>query len=364
MRLKIETNETTKEKIGSALKGSFDARKDHMTREALRAGTSVGDEDRDFATGMNVARTYGMPLVSVSAAALAGFAAHMEAESYDRVLHGKTRIDSSNGESSGTESLSSSVNPEQPSAGDATTSADSYKNPAAHSGGSYMEPLHTPGVPPISSGQNMPGSSIAPAMRDVYHQSAVRHSNNTFSDSGAKGNGIATHNQDMPAAPGIGAYNPQSGSSRFPAGIPVSRAVQVTGLNLNHIGNGASLSVYKDITMQSVTRSMKTTPVQLLPVVAKTSENLPVPVSQGHLGIVPLSSVMKETGLSLGAGTTENGIPVSSIRDFFSHQRGMNHVGDGISLAHPKIAETSATVWRNAAPVSYTHLTLPTTSRV
>ena len=73
MRLKIETNETTKEKIGSALKGSFDARKDHMTREALRAGTSVGDEDRDFATGMNVARTYGMPLVSVSAAALAGF---------------------------------------------------------------------------------------------------------------------------------------------------------------------------------------------------------------------------------------------------------------------------------------------------
>ena len=36
MRLKIETNETTKEKIGSALKGSFDARKDHMTREALR----------------------------------------------------------------------------------------------------------------------------------------------------------------------------------------------------------------------------------------------------------------------------------------------------------------------------------------
>ena len=174
MRLKIETNETTKEKIGSALKGSFDARKDHMTREALRAGTSVGDEDRDFATGMNVARTYGMPLVSVSAAALAGFAAHMEAESYDRVLHGKTRIDSSNGESSGTESLSSSVNPEQPSAGDATTSADSYKNPAAHSGGSYMEPLHTPGVPPISSGQNMPGSSIAPAMRDVYHQSADR----------------------------------------------------------------------------------------------------------------------------------------------------------------------------------------------
>ena len=437
MRLKIETNETTKEKIGSALKGSFDARKDHMTREALRAGTSVGDEDRDFATGMNVARTYGMPLVSVSAAALAGFAAHMEAESYDRVLHGKTRIDSSNGESSGTESLSSSVNPEQPSAGDATTSADSYKNPAAHSGGSYMEPLHTPGVPPISSGQNMPGSSIAPAMRDVYHQSAarssdgessgteslsssvnpkqpsagdvttsahsyknpaahsggsymeplhtpgvppissgqnmpgssiapamrdvyhqsaVRHSNNTFSDSGAKGNGIATHNQDMPAAPGIGAYNPQSGSSRFPAGIPVSRAVQVTGLNLNHIGNGASLSVYKDITMQSVTRSMKTTPVQLLPVVAKTSENLPVPVSQGHLGIVPLSSVMKETGLSLGAGTTENGIPVSSIRDFFSHQRGMNHVGDGISLAHPKIAETSATVWRNAARFRYNYV--------
>jgi len=437
MRLKIETNETTKEKIGSALKGSFDARKDHMTREALRAGTSVGDEDRDFATGMNVARTYGMPLVSVSAAALAGFAAHMEAESYDRVLHGKTRIDSSNGESSGTESLSSSVNPEQPSAGDATTSADSYKNPAAHSGGSYMEPLHTPGVPPISSGQNMPGSSIAPAMRDVYHQSAarssdgessgteslsssvnpkqpsagdvttsahsyknpaahsggsymeplhtpgvppissgqnmpgssiapamrdvyhqsaVRHSNNTFSDSGAKGNGIATHNQDMPAAPGIGAYNQQSGSSRFPAGIPVSRAVQVTGLNLNHIGNGASLSVYKDITMQSVTRSMKTTPVQLLPVVAKTSENLPVPVSQGHLGIVPLSSVMKETGLSLGAGTTENGIPVSSIRDFFSHQRGMNHVGDGISLAHPKIAETSATVWRNAARFRYNYV--------
>lgn len=65
MRLKIETNETTKEKIGSALKGSFDARKDHMTREALRAGTSVGDEDRDFATGMNVARTYGMPDKSV-----------------------------------------------------------------------------------------------------------------------------------------------------------------------------------------------------------------------------------------------------------------------------------------------------------
>ena len=432
MRLKIETNETTKEKIVSGLKGSFDARKDHMTREALRAGTSVGDEDRDFATGMNVARTYGMPLVSVSAAALAGFAAHMEAESYDRVLHGKTRIDSSDGESSGTESLSSSVKPEQPSAGDATTSADSYKNPAAHSGGSYMEPLHTPGVPPISSGQNMPGSSIAPAMRDVYHQSAVRssdgessgteslsssvnpkqpsagdvttsadsyknpaahsggsymeplhtpgvppissgqnmpgpsiapamrdvyhqsavrHSNNTFSDSSAKGNGITTYNQDMPAAPGIGGYNPQSGASGFPAGIPVSKAVQVTGLNLNHIGNGASLSVYKDITMQSVTRSMKTTPV-----VAKTSENPPVPVSQGHLGIAPLSSVMKETGLSLGAGTTENGIPVSSIRDFFSHQSGMNHVGDGISLAHPKIAETSATVWRNAARFRYNYV--------
>jgi len=391
MRLKIETNETTKEKIGSALKGSFDARKSHMTREALRAGTSVGDEDRDFATGMNVARTYGMPLVSVSAAALAGFAAHMEAESYDRVLHGKTRIDSSDGESSGTESLSSSVNPEQPSAGDATTSADSYKNPAAHSGGSYMEPLHTPGVPPISSGQNMLGSSIAPAMRDVYHQSAVRHSNNTFSDSGAKGNGITTYNQDMPAASGIGAYNSQSGASGFTAGqplyerpftktvpetekgavfgvrhlsyanpypqqIPTSRAVQVTGLNLNHIGNGASLSVYKDTTMQSVTRSMKTTPVQLLPVVAKTSENLPVLVSQGHLGIAPMSSVMKETGLSLGAGTTENGIPVSSIRDFFSHQRGMNHVGDGISLAHPKIAETSATVWRNAARFRYNYV--------
>ena len=234
MRLKIETNETTKEKIVSGLKGSFDARKDHMTREALRAGTSVGDEDRDFATGMNVARTYGMPLVSVSAAALAGFAAHMEAESYDRVLHGKTRIDSSDGESSGTESLSSSVKPEQPSAGDATTSADSYKNPAAHSGGSYMEPLHTPGVPPISSGQNMPGSSIAPAMRDVYHQSAVRHSNNTFSDSSAKGNGITTYNQDMPAAPGIGGYNPQSGASGFPAGIPVSKAVQVTAKYLNH----------------------------------------------------------------------------------------------------------------------------------
>ena len=432
MRLKIETNETTKEKIGSALKGSFDARKDHMTREALRAGTSVGDEDRDFATGMNVARTYGMPLVSVSAAALAGFAAHMEAESYDRILHGKTRIDSSDGDSSGTESLSSSVKPEQPSAGDATTSADSYKNPAAHSDGSYMEPLHTPGVPPIPSGQNMPGPSIAPAMRDVYHQSAVRssdgdssgteslsssvnpkqpsavdvttsadsyknpaahsggsymeplhtpgvlpisseqnmpdpsiapamrdvyhqsaarHSNNTFSDSSAKGNGITTYNQDMPAAPGIGGYNSQSGASGFPAGIPVSKAVQVTGLNLNHIGNGASLSVYKDITMQSVTRSMKTTPV-----VAKTSENPPVPVSQGHLGIAPLSSVMKETGLSLGAGTTENGIPVSSIRDFFSHQSGMNHVGDGISLAHPKIAETSATVWRNAARFRYNYV--------
>lgn len=367
MRLKIETNETTKEKIGSALKGSFNARKDHMAREALRAGTSVGDEDRDFATGMNVTRIYGTPLVSVSAAALAGFAAHVEAESYDRVLHGKTRIDSPDGEGPGTGSLSSSVPPDQPSAGDAAAPAGSYENPAAHSDGSYMEPFHTLDVPPISSGQGMSGSSIASTMWDVYHQ-------------------------DTPASPGAGAYNPQSGEAGFPAEQPsygrpltktipgiekgsvfgaqhlsyanpypqqisVSRAVQVMGLNLNHIGNGASLSVQNHATMQPVIRSMKTpAPVQFSPAVAKTSKNLSEPVSQGHLGIVPISGVMKETGLSLGAGTTSNGIPVSSIRDFFSHQSELNRAGDGIPLVHPDVAEAGANVWRNAARFRYNYV--------
>lgn len=435
MRLKIDTNESTRDKIRSALKGSFNSRKDHMTREAFRAGTSVGEEDRDFATGMRETRTYGAPLLSVSAAALAGVAARVEAESYEKLLHEKTRLDNVSSETtSDIRKITPSTNPDASSSADAMPAGSNSTSSAPYTNRSYIEPLRTPDVKPLSSEGDRSDSSTVSTIRDMYHQASQRN-NNTFTDSKIKKNEISTYRPETSAVISDVTMGVPDASDSLRK-IPVNNTVRASGIQLTHAGNGLSLSAYNTVSVQTAMNSMRnktsdlytgTSPVgaaaknhafeyrkltsggmvgntpaipvlsnvsaimpadneikkgmpvssmvkaggsaaknagfvpplksiRFTPAVQNTTKNLPTPITPGRLGIVPMSTVMKETGLSLGAGATKNGIPTSSIMNFFSHQKDINNTGNGISQVNSKIAETGANVWRNAAKYRYNYV--------